>query len=283
MKGLRLKRVRTPFWLPRVNLKHEILKSLDGVVRPGHVVVLSEKALSVALGLIVDEGLVRPSLASKVFTFLWMRLVWGYLLGPLCGLKRSTLNALRKYPIREGAAHKQLVLRVAGIMQAFKPFSEGGIDGSNLPYRYVSLPLPNPQELAEEVKGWVKAGLGVDVSVAIVDSDRTYVFKGTPLRFSARKTYVKGLVSLGFLAYIAGRLLRRWVKPFATPLALAGLKLPIDTLLLIAEAADRLRGYGAGRNVFEMAERFKTSINGVTWSMIRSVKHYPIILVETLK
>ena len=56
------------------------------------------------------------------------------------------LVRLRNYPLESGSRHKQLALEQAGVLQALMFGSEGGIDGSNLPYAYVSLPLKTPMQ-----------------------------------------------------------------------------------------------------------------------------------------
>jgi len=80
------------------------------------------------------------------------------------------------------------------------------------------------------------------------------------------------------IAYVLGRSLN--LKRRATPLAIAGSKLDIEAALDIAEAAHKARGSGSGRTVWDMAERFGVSLTGVTWDMLRSLRHKPIVIVK---
>ena len=48
--------------------------------------VVSEKALAIATGQIVNEANAIPSRNAKFVANFWMRKIWGYPLGILCGL-----------------------------------------------------------------------------------------------------------------------------------------------------------------------------------------------------
>ena len=84
---------------------------------------------------------IKPGYVAKLLVKIWMRRIWGGPLGKLTKLKRRTLGNLRNFPIPEGVHHKQVAIERAGILQAMRHYSEGGIDASNLPYSYVCLPL----------------------------------------------------------------------------------------------------------------------------------------------
>jgi F420-0:gamma-glutamyl ligase-like protein len=66
----------------------------------------------------------------------------------------------------------------------------------------------------------------------------------------------------------------------ATPIAVAGCEIPVEKALEIAEIANHARGFGAGRTVWDMAERFKVNLADVSWEMLETVKHKPIVLVR---
>ena len=224
MVKYRVVKVSSKIWKPKMDLAKTLEEMLKGRVENGDFVVLSEKALAVALGFIFDEENVKPSKISKVFTFFWMRIVWGWFLGPLCRLKASTIGWLKNYPLEEGSAHKQLTLKFVGILQTLKPTSEGGIDGSNLPGRLVALPIKNLKPLLENLKTILSRRLGVNLTFMVVDSDRVYILKNKSfnLAISTRKTCFREIVYMGFLAYILGRVFRRFFKPNATPLMVVG-------------------------------------------------------------
>jgi len=155
--------------------------------------------------------------------------------------------------------------------------SEGGIDGTNLPYAYVSLPLKNAQAIAEEIRRKILEALGRKVCVIIADTDKTYSFRN--FHFSPRPKPIKGIKSIGgFIAYVAGRMLK--LKRRATPIAVAGRPISAEEALTIAEIANRARGYGAGRTVWEMAEKFRVGLTEVSWEMLEKVEHKPIVMVR---
>jgi F420-0:gamma-glutamyl ligase-like protein len=66
----------------------------------------------------------------------------------------------------------------------------------------------------------------------------------------------------------------------ATPLAVAGCSMSAEAALRVAEVANRARGFGAGRTVWDMAEMFKVSLADVSWEMLETVRHKPIVIVR---
>jgi F420-0:gamma-glutamyl ligase-like protein len=269
--------ITTKYWRPGEDYIQQIIRSIEGKVSDEDFVVVSEKAIATALGNIVDESKVKPSLNAKIIAKFWMPIIWGYILGPLCHLRRKLLLQLRTYPLELGSRHKQVALQYAGLLQALMFGSEGGIDGTNLPYTYVCLPLKNAQATAEEIRGKILETLGRKVCVIIADTDKTYSFRN--FHFTPRPKPIKGIRSLGgFIVYLVGRMLK--LKMRATPIAVAGHSISAEEALTIAELANRARGYGAGRTVWEMAEKFKVALNEVSWEMLKKVKHKPIVIVR---
>ena len=275
-----VKAIQTEYWMPGSDYLNIIASALRGRVNDGDIIVVSEKALAVAKGLIVDESHAKPGFLAKIIARLWMRIIWGFFLGRVCRLKEENVQRLRDYPIKEGGAHKQVALLHANFLQALLWGSEGGIDGSNLPFAYVSLPLNDPQAVAEEIRLRLREELGKKVMVMIVDTDKTYSFRN--FHFTHRPVPIKEIHSfLGVVAYILGRTLR--LKRRSTPLAISGAKLSIESALDFAEAAHRARGSGAGRTVWDMAQRFRVNLTGVTWDMLKSLKHKPIVIIRPRK
>lgn len=242
------------------------------------MIVLSEKALSVAEGRVIDEACIKSSLTAKFIARVWMRIVWGYLLGPLCHLSQISMRRLRTYPLREGAAHKQLALSYAGLLQALRHGSEGGIDVSNLPHSLAALPLEYAHGAAEDILRVLSHSSAAEVTVLIVDSDKTYTWRG--LHISPRSTSIPGIVSLGVFAYIFGRMFR--LRPRSTPIAQAGKSLDAEDALRAAALANRARGSGSGRTAWDMSERFGVGFTGVTWESLGTVRHYPIVIVRRI-
>jgi F420-0:gamma-glutamyl ligase-like protein len=162
-------------------------------------------------------------------------------------------------------------------MQALMFGSEGGIDGSNLPYSYVSLPLGNAAEIAQEIQNQIRLKLRKDVCVIIADTDKTYKFRN--FFFTPRPKPLKGIHSFGgFTTYIIGRALK--LKKSSTPLAVAGCNLQASEALKITNIADKARGTGSGATVWDMAARFQVEVNGVSWDMLAKIRHNPLVIVR---
>jgi len=272
--------LETGYWRPSTDYVQKLLDNVRGKIENGDLVTVSEKAISTASGNILDESKVRPSKLAHFIAKYWMRYIWGYLLGVFCRLRRKTITRLQSYPIVEGGAHKQVALEHAGFWQTLMYGSEGGIDGSNLPYSYVSLPLKNAGRIAERIRERLAKELRKDVSVMILDTDKTYSFRN--FHFTPRPKPIKGIHSCnGLAAYLTGRFLK--LRRRATPIAVVGCKIGVEEALEIAELANRTRGFGAGRNVWDMAEAFGVSLTSVTWDMLDRVEHKPIVIVRRVK
>jgi F420-0:gamma-glutamyl ligase-like protein len=277
MGRLRAKPIRMGYWRPLCDYETAVAVAVSRYIRDGDILVVSEKAISVAKGNIVDEALVKPGIAAKALARIWMRVFWGYILGPLCRLRPATIMRLRSYPIREGAAHKELVLRVAGPLHALKHGSEGGIDLSNVPYSYACLPLNNPQADAERLRRRIADLTGRIVTVLIADTDSTFSLQS--FHFTSRPGAVRGIHAFpGPLPFIVGRALG--LRQRATPLAVAGLPLSAEDALRASEAAHCARGSGAGRTVWDMADSFGVGLGEVTWEMLEKVEHFPIVIIR---
>jgi len=269
--------VTTEYWKPGQNYLRTIVRSIDGKVADDDLIVISDKAISTAMNSIVDESRVKPTFNARFIAAFWMRNVWGYLLGPACRFRPNLLKRLKEYPIEKGSQHKQVALRHAGLLQALMFGSEGGIDGSNLPYAYVSIPLKNVAWIALMIRRQVRLDLGKRVSVMIADTDKTYSFRN--FHFTPRPRPMRGIHSFsGFFPYVVGRLFK--LKKRSTPLAVSGNRLSTDEALHIAELANRSRGFGAGRTVWEMADNFQVGLVDVSWQMLERVKHKPIVIVR---
>ena len=211
--------VTTKFWKPNEDYLNEIVTAIRAKVIDGDFVVVSEKALSTALGRIVDESKVKPGLNARIISKFWMRVVWGDFLGVVCRFGQRLILRLKRYPIENGSRHKQVALEHAGLLQALMFGSEGGIDGSNLPYSYVSMPLKNAGELADEIREGIRVKLGRKVMVVIMDTDKTYSFRN--FHFTPRPKPLKGIHSYGgVVVYVAGRMLR--LRKRSTPIAVSG-------------------------------------------------------------
>lgn len=271
----RFKAIRTWYWKPGTDYCTAIVKSLGSRVEDGDVIVVSEKAISTARGNLVDESKVAPGGAASFIAGFWMRRVWGYFLGPLCHLKVRTIEHLRRYPLLEGAQHKQVVLRIAGLLSALKYGSEGGIDVSNLPLRYACLPLHEPSREADRIRSSIGDKLGRRVTVMIADTDSTFSIRS--FHFTSRPYPISSIKSFGgFVTYVVGKSLR--LRERATPLAVSGSRLSTEDVLNLSELAHHARGSGAGRTIWDAATMFGVEPSEVTWRMLESVDHFPLVL-----
>ena len=265
------------YWKPGENYLRGIVDALEKRVVDGDFVIVSEKALSIAIGNIVDESSVSPSLNAKLLSRFWMRIGWGCFLSVLCRLGPRLRRRLREYPVEAGSRHKQLALQQAGLLQALMWGSEGGIDGSNLPFSFVSLPLNTPCATAALIHRHIWRTLKKKVFVLIVDTDKTYSFRN--FYFTPHPKPLRGIHSIGGVtSYVIGRLLKFRKRP--TPLAVAGGSLQAKEALKIANIADRARGPGSGATVWDMAARFNVPTTGISWGMLSKVKHKPIVIIR---
>lgn len=277
VKGYKVRKVTTRYWRPGEDYLEQIVKSIEDKVKDGDFVTVSDKAISTAEGNIHDENQIRSGCFAQLLARGWMRFVWPNVLGLLCHLRKRTIRRLRAYPIEEGSTHKQIVLEHAGFLQALMSGSEGAIDGSNLPYSYVSFPIENAEEIAQRIQRTIRSKLGKKVTVVIVDSDKTYSFR--TFHFTPRPKPIKGIHSFGgVLAYLLGRFFK--LKRRATPIAIAGSKIGVEEALDIAKIANRSRGHGAGRTIRDMAKKFGVPLTGVTWRMLDEINHQPIIIIR---
>ncbi|MGD0712549.1 MAG: coenzyme F420-0:L-glutamate ligase [Bacteroidales bacterium] len=267
----------TSYWKPKDSYIDKIINALEDKIENGDFLVVSEKAISTATGNIIDESAIEPSLNAMVIARFWMRIAWGYPLGILCRFGQRLLRRLREYPLESGSRHKQVALQHAGFSQALMFGSEGGIDGSNLPYSYVSLPLVNTAEIAQRIQRQIRLKLRKNVCVIIADTDKTYKFKN--FFFTARPNPMKGIHSFGgTTTYIIGRMLK--LKKSSTPLSVANCNLQASEALTITNVADKARGPGSGATVWDMAARFQVEIDGVSWDMLAKIKHKPLVIVR---
>ncbi|MEM0217206.1 MAG: coenzyme F420-0:L-glutamate ligase [Candidatus Nezhaarchaeales archaeon] len=276
--------LRSNVWRPGTNFKKKIAELIKNVALNGDYVVVSEKALSAALGLLYDESSIKSDLYSRLMTYLTTNVLWGLLLSRICKLSNETIFLLRRYPLLEGSRHKKLAMKVGGLLQALKPTSEAGIDATNLPGHLVSLPLSEPFKIANDIRSYLFQELRLDVRVVIVDSDKCYKFKPIPrLILASRKTGLPSSINLGLLSFLIARFLNNFFSPYATPLGFSPTTINIDELLIVSELADRARGFGIGRTVYEVEKKLRIKAGEITWNLLDSFPHYPVVVVKRFK
>jgi len=274
---LRTTTFKTSYWRPGTDYVSEIIKFTLPHLKDGDIIAVSEKAVSTASGNIYDEAGVYPGRVANFLADFWTRKLWAGPLGKRTGLKKQTLVNLQNYPVDEGAAHKQTALWHVGLLQSLRHYSEGGIDASNLPYTYVSLPLSKPIEVADEIRESVFRRTGKRVTVMIMDGDTTHSWRN--LHLAPRVVDTPGLIHFGgVLTFIIGRLFG--FKARQTPIAISGEPINPDRALWYAKLFHKLCGGGAGRTVWSMSSNMETSYTGVTWEMMDKVDHFPVTLMR---
>ena len=274
---LRAIKVRTRYWQPGTDHISMIVSAVRNLVEEGDIITVSEKAISTAKGTLIDESRFEAGKMANFLARVWMRRIWGGPLGCLTKLKEKTLGRIRGFPLGAGAVHKEVALRYTGLLQTLRHYSEGGIDTSNLPYTLVSLPLKEPNIEANRIREAFEAETQVSVSIMIVDGDTTYSWRN--IHLAPRRVGVPGLVHFGgFLTFVVGRMLGFKSRP--TPVGMSGEVLNPDWALTLANVAHKVRGHGAGRTVWDMAEKLGTDLSGVTWEMLDRVVHVPIVILR---
>lgn len=273
------------YWLPGTDAVNEVIEVYGRDIRNGDIIAISEKALSVSIGNIYDEGIIeKVDLPTKIASKIVNKFIWGKLLKYTFPSKEAA-RIVEETPLNLIAQHKKLGLRYGGLIHFLKPYSEFGIDATNLPYKYVSLPLRNAVEMAETIRIEIFKKLNKEVNILIVDTDRTFKPKNMDcIAISTRPSSIHGIIDLGGLGYIIGRVFNDRFIDYPTPVAYSGKPLNLIEILRITKFADKLMGFGFGRNVLEMLSKLgKENFNEVKWIDMNKIKHHPAVIVRIVK
>lgn len=273
------------YWYPGVDVAREIVVKYKGYLFEKSIVAVSEKAISVALGNIYDENLIKPDPISRYFTKIIDLHLWGRVLHGLFRHSREFIEIIRETPLDYLTSHKKLSIKHGSLIHFMKPYSEAGIDTTNLPYHYVSLPLKKADKIARDLREDIARSINKDVYVLILDSDRTFKPRYVSnLAFSTRPSCVDGIIDLGGLGYILGRLFPRSFVEYPTPIAYSGEWFGLPQILKISRIADMSMGYGLGRTAIEMLKNLgKRSFNEIKWTDMNKIRHYPVLVVTINK
>jgi len=279
-----IKVLRRPFkyWFPGGNFVKEIVRNYKEYLDNGSIIAISEKAVSIALGNIYDESTIKLDPISKYLTKFINSYLWGRVFYKLFKHGENFLQIINEIPLEYLAIHKKLSIKYGGVHHFIKPYSEAGIDTTNLPYYYVSLPLKNANRVVREIREDIVKLVDKDVYVILVDSDRTFKPKHTrTLAISTRPSCVRGIIDLGGLAYIVGRVFAKKFTEYPTPVAYNGYWLGLPRILKITKIAEKSMGCGLGRTVIEMLRNLsKSSFSEVKWVDMSRIKHYPAVVVK---
>lgn len=255
--------------------------SLDAIIEPakrlmqdGDYLVIAETPISVSQNRLVDESLYTPSLTAKFLTVVWSKYLWGYVFGPLLKIKERTIKNLRKLP-KETEAHKEVVLQLYGLKHALKPASEAGIDLSNAPGTFVSLLPENPEKVAKEIK----AEIGKDVCVMIIDTDATYMKNGK--YFTGLPIAIDGIdADNGFFGYVKGQLSENMGS---TPLGCSE-SMDVETALKMANIAEDYQKSLSTemKTIHSVKEVLGSEIDEVTIEDLDSITHTPAVIIRKI-
>lgn len=253
-----------------------IIENAVNLLEDGDFLVVSETPLAISQGRLVDETEFKPSISAYFLAEIWSKFLWGYLLGPLLGIKKRTIKNLRKLP-PEARSHKEVILNYYGWKHALKPASEAGVDLSNAPGTWVSLLPHDPQGLCEEMALKIKIISGKDVIVMIIDTDATY--KIGKMKFTSLPISIEDIRNnLGIFGYLLGRL-GDIMGP--TPLGISKHH-ELDEIFQIAVAAEECQKLleNSMETVYDMQELLDGEVNTITISMLDSIIHNPAIIVR---
>lgn len=249
-----------------------IVEPARELMEDGDYLVIAETPISVSQGRLVDEAEYTPSLTAKFLTTVWSKYLWGYVLGPVLGIKKRTIKNLRKLP-EETKAHKEVVLQLYGLKHALKPASEAGIDLSNAPGTCVSLLPENPEKVAIELKDEI----GKDVCVMIIDTDATYMKNGK--YFTGLPIAIDGIdADNGFFGYLKGQLSENMGS---TPLGCSE-RMDVESALEIANIAEDYQKSLSTemKTIHSVKEVLGSEIDEVTIEDLDSITHTPAVIIR---
>lgn len=263
--------IETGYIKPNENL-NSIINPAKEIMEDGDYLVIAETPVSVSQGRLVDESNYRPSLKAKFLTTVWSKYLWGYVFGPILGIKKRTIKNLRRLP-KETYAHKEVVLQLYGLKHALKPASEAGIDLSNAPGSCVSLLPENPQKVAKQLK----AEIGKNVCVMIIDTDATYkkngkYFTGLPIAIDGIKA------NKGVIGYVKGQL---GENMGSTPLGCSE-NISVEESLKIANIAEDYQKSLATEmsTIHSVKSVLGTDESSVTIEALDSITHTPAVIIR---
>ena len=266
--------IETGYIKPNEDLNSIIIPARE-LMEDGDYLVIAETPISVSQGRLIDEAQYTPSLTAKFLTTVWSKYIWGYILGPLLGIKKRTIKNLRRLP-EETKAHKEVVLQLYGLKHALKPASEAGIDLSNAPGTCVSLLPENPQKVACDIK----SEIGKEVCVMIIDTDATYMKNGK--YFTGLLIAIDGIeADKGFFGYFKGQLSENMGS---TPLGCSE-EISVEKALKMANIAEDYQKSLSTemKTIHSVKKVLGTSETGVTIEALDSITHTPAVIIRGMR
>lgn len=278
IKGYKVIPIETHYIKPNESIDF-MIDDISKLANEGDYLVIAETPISVSQGRLVDEADYTPSLKATFLATYWSKYFWGYVLGPLLGIKERTIKNLRKLP-EESKRHKEVVLQLYGWKHALKPASEAGIDLSNAPGTCVSLLPENPGKVAKEISADIKNKTSNTITTLIIDTDATYrignkYFTGLPIAIPGIEA------DKGVFGYTLGQLSENLGS---TPLGCSR-EIDVDEAIEIANVAEDYQKSlsTAMETIYSVKDVLDSDTHEVTVESLDSIIHTPAVLIRKME
>ena len=278
IKGYRVIPIETHYIKPNESIDF-MIDDISKLANEWDYLVIAETPISVSQGRLVDEADYTPSLKATFLATYWSKYFWGYVLGPLLGIKERTIKNLRKLP-EESKRHKEVVLQLYGWKHALKPASEAGIDLSNAPGTCVSLLPENPEKVAKEISADIKNKTSNTITTLIIDTDVTYrrgnkYFTGLPIAIPGIEA------DKGVFGYTLGQLSENLGS---TPLGCSR-EIDVDEAIEIANVAEDYQKSlsTAMETIYSVKDVLDSDTHEVTVESLDSIIHTPAVLIRKME
>ncbi len=278
IKGYKVIPIETHYIKPNESIDF-MIEDISKLSNEGDYLVIAETPISVSQGRLVDEADYTPSLKATFLATYWSKYFWGYVLGPILGIKERTIKNLRKLP-EESKRHKEVVLQLYGWKHALKPASEAGIDLSNAPGTCVSLLPENPEKVAKEITEEIKSKTNNTITTLIIDTDATYrrgnkYFTGLPIAIPGIEA------DKGVFGYTLGQLSENLGS---TPLGCSR-EIDVDEAIEIANVAEDYQKSlsTAMETIYSVKDVLDSDTHEVTVESLDSIIHTPAVLIRKIE
>ena len=278
IKGYQVIPIETHYIKPNESIDF-MIEDISKLANEGDYLVIAETPISVSQGRLVDEADYTPSLKATFLATYWSKYFWGYVLGPILGIKERTIKNLRKLP-EESKRHKEVVLQLYGWKHALKPASEAGIDLSNAPGTCVSLLPENPEKVAKEITEDIKNKTNNTITTLIIDTDATYrrgnkYFTGLPIAIPGIEA------DKGVFGYTLGQLSENLGS---TPLGCSR-DIGVDEAIEIANVAEDYQKSlsTAMETIYSVKDVLDSDTHEVTVESLDSIIHTPAVLIRKIE
>ena len=278
IRGYKVIPIETHYIKPNESIDF-MIEDISKLANEGDYLVIAETPISVSQGRLVDEADYTPSLKATFLATYWSKYFWGYVLGPILGIKERTIKNLRKLP-EESKRHKEVVLQLYGWKHALKPASEAGIDLSNAPGTCVSLLPENPEKVAKEISEEIKNKTSNTITTLIIDTDATYrrgnkYFTGLPIAIPGIEA------DKGVFGYTLGQLSENLGS---TPLGCSR-EIDVDEAIEIANVAEDYQKSlsTAMATIYSVKEVLDSDTHEVTVESLDSIIHTPAVLIRKME